>query len=286
MTRLAILADIHGNLPALQAVLDDIQQFNVDQVVVAGDNINMGPFSVEVMECIMGFAVMRGNHEYYLLDYQTERAPAHWHDYTQPPWLNATIPTRWRNVIATLPDALQLRFPDAPNVRVVHGSPRSHWESIFALTPDEEVLPMLEGVEENLVITGHTHLQMDRQVGRWRVINPGPLGMPLDGYYEANYMLLDSTAVGWTPTFRRVAYDITPLLEEFERIGFVETCGATGKMIYEEFASARPRIDPFNRWRRQVYPEQPATMAMTDEFMAIEDKWQYMLPPFRINMDV
>ncbi|MFN8372996.1 MAG: metallophosphoesterase family protein [Anaerolineae bacterium] len=110
MTRLAVLADIHGNLPALEAVLADIQPFNVDQVVVAGDNINMGPYSVEVMERIMGYAVMRGNHEYYLLDHQTPRAPAHWHDYTQPPWLNATIPARWRSVIATLPDALQLRF--------------------------------------------------------------------------------------------------------------------------------------------------------------------------------
>ncbi|MFN8372995.1 MAG: metallophosphoesterase family protein [Anaerolineae bacterium] len=168
----------------------------------------------------------------------------------------------------------------------MHGSPRSHWESIFASTPDEEVLPMLQAVEEDLVITGHTHLQMDRQVGRWRVLNPGPVGMPLDGYYEANYMLLESCADGWTPTFRRVAYDITPLLREFERIGFVEACGATGKMIVEEFASARPRIDPFNRWRRQVYPGQPATMAMADEFMTLDDKWQYMLPPFRINMEI
>ncbi len=286
MTRLAILADIHGNLPALEAVLKDMQQFNVDHVVVAGDNINMGPFSVQVMEHIVGFAVMRGNHELYLLDYQTPRAPAHWHDYTQPPWLSATVPAYWRNVIATLPDTLQLRFPGAPSVRVVHGSPRSHWEPMFVITPEDEMLAMLEGVEENIVIAGHTHLPMERQVGRWQVINPGSVGQPLDGNYDACYMLFDSCADGWRATFRRVPYDIKLLMDEFERVGFVEACGVTGRMIVEEFRDARPRISAFNRWRELTYPGQPATMAMADEFMALDNKWDYMLPAFRINMDI
>jgi len=286
MTRLAILADINGNLPALNAVLADIEKDNVDHIVIAGDNINMGPFSVQVMERIAGFAVIRGNHELYLLDYNTPRAPAHWHDFTQPPWLNAVIPTYWRNVIATMPDTLQLRFSDAPPVRVVHGSPRSHWESIWAHTPDDEVLPMLQNVEESLVIAAHTHIAMDRQIGRWRVLNPGPLGMPLDGNHASHYMLLDGNADGWTPTFRRVNYDLTPLLAEFERIGFVDACGATGRMIVEEFRTARSYIDSFNRWRREAYPDLSGTLAMTDEFMAIEDKWQYTLEPFRVNMDL
>ena len=75
MTRLAVLADIHGNLPALQAVIDDMAQFAVDQVVVAGDSINWGPFSREVLEVIRErrWPVIRGNNELYLLDYDTER---------------------------------------------------------------------------------------------------------------------------------------------------------------------------------------------------------------------
>ena len=84
--KVAALYDIHGNLPALEAVLADVQQHHVDQIVVAGDNINMGPFSVQVLERIRGYAVIRGNHELYLLDHNTPRAPAHWRDYTQPPW--------------------------------------------------------------------------------------------------------------------------------------------------------------------------------------------------------
>jgi predicted phosphodiesterase len=287
MTRLAVLADIHGNLPALEAVIADMQQFDVDHVVVAGDIINMGPYSIQVLERVtsLGWALMRGNHELYLLDHQTPRAPEHWATFTQPPWLNAIIPPRWQNFIATLPDTLQLRFRDAVPVRVVHGSPRSHWDSMSTTTPDEELLPMLEGTVENFVIAGHTHLQMDRQVGRWRVMNPGSAGTPELGVVVADYMLLESCGDSWTPTLRHVEYDMSPLLEEFERIGFIDACGITGMMIVEEFKTARPRIVPFNVWRAEKYPNQLETLEMAHEFLALENKWDYMPPAFRVNMD-
>src|ERR1700720_3129900 len=100
MTRLAILADIHGNLPALEAVIADLARFAVDQVVVAGDVINWGPFSAQVTARIVeaGWAVIRGNNEFYLLDYQTPRAPAAWNDREQwplLPWLRQQLAGRW-----------------------------------------------------------------------------------------------------------------------------------------------------------------------------------------------
>lgn len=87
MTRLAVLADIHGNLPALEAVIEDMAQFAVDHVVVAGDSINVGPFSREVLEVISArnWAVIRGNNGYYVTEYQTPRMPAHWSAFTLPP---------------------------------------------------------------------------------------------------------------------------------------------------------------------------------------------------------
>src|SRR3972149_5518130 len=82
MTRLAILSDLHGNLPALEAVQQDLSRFQVDYVIVAGDVIDRGPFSVQVLERVTreGWAVIRGNAEFYLLDYGTPRAPAEWND--------------------------------------------------------------------------------------------------------------------------------------------------------------------------------------------------------------
>jgi predicted phosphodiesterase len=89
MTRLAVLSDIHGNLPALEAVLADMKPFAVDQVVIAGDVVNWGPFSADVMERVTceNWAIIRGNNEFYLLEYNTPRQPEHWQSYTLLPWL-------------------------------------------------------------------------------------------------------------------------------------------------------------------------------------------------------
>ena len=125
MTRLAVLADIHGNLPALQAVIKDMAQFAVDQVVVAGDSVNWGPFSREVMEVVSagGWAAICGNNELYALDFETPRMPPHWSSFTLPPILREQLGADWLNAIACLPDELCLRFLDAPALRVFHGVP-------------------------------------------------------------------------------------------------------------------------------------------------------------------
>jgi predicted phosphodiesterase len=171
MTRLAILADIHGNLPALEAVLQDLSQFSVDHVIVAGDAIDRGPFSVEVLQRVTreGWAVIRGNAELYLLDYNTPRALADWSDLTLFPLLprlHRQLNGRWLTTIAAWPDTLNLRFPDAPPICVVHGSPRSPRELIYPISTHAEIEDMLADVKETTVITGHTHLAMERQVGR------------------------------------------------------------------------------------------------------------------------
>ncbi|HEX8217763.1 MAG TPA: metallophosphoesterase family protein [Chloroflexia bacterium] len=105
MTRVAVLADIHGNLPALEAVSRDLEQFGVDLVVVAGDLINWGPCSEQVLEFVAErrWPVIRGNHEFYLLDYGTDRAPVAWQDSSQfatLPWLRNQLAGRWQTTIA------------------------------------------------------------------------------------------------------------------------------------------------------------------------------------------
>src|SRR3954468_24520311 len=133
MTRLAVLADIHSNLPALEAVLDDLKQFTVDRIIVAGDVVNWGAFSRQVMERLadLDCAFIRGNNELYLTDWQTPRMPKSWEIFTLPPYTLAQLGNRWMNVISTWPDSLSLRFRDAPAIQVVHGSPRSPFEAML-----------------------------------------------------------------------------------------------------------------------------------------------------------
>ena len=99
-----------------------------------------------------GWAVIRGNNEFYLLDYQTARAPAAWNtlsDFPVLPWLHAQLHGRCQHTIAAWADTLQLRYADAPLIRVVHRSPRSAWEAMHPTDTDETRAPMLAPVRRS-----------------------------------------------------------------------------------------------------------------------------------------
>lgn len=277
MTRVAVLADIHGNLPALEAVIADLAQFKVDHVIVAGDVINWGPFSVEVVERVLaeGWAVIRGNHEYYLLDYGTPRAPAIWSDpdhYSTLPWLRRQLAGRLHARIAAWPDTLTLRPPDAPPLRVVHGSPRNPSEPINPWTPPEELAAIMAGVEEETIVTAHIHMPMDMQFDRWHIVNPSSVGLPLDRTWDASYLILDGDAEGWHPTFRRVPFSNEAVFAEFARQGFVEECGVVGELIIEEFRTADLQIVPYLLWRKAVCPDAPFSREILAQFLALPDR--------------
>lgn len=91
MTKLAVISDIHGNLPALEAVISDLKNFDVDHVIVPGDVISFGPFPRQTAAIVIknGWSVIRGNNEYFLIDYKTPRAPDEWNDPIQ------FAPTAW-----------------------------------------------------------------------------------------------------------------------------------------------------------------------------------------------
>ncbi len=287
MTRLAILADLHGNLPALEAVLADMASLGVDHVVVAGDVINWGPFSAQVTERVLteGWAVIRGNNEFYLLDHDTPRAPAEWNNpaqYPMLPWLKRQMPASQYAQIAAWPDTLSLRFPDAPPLRVSHGTPRSPWEPIYSLMSDDQIIPLLEDVEESTLIVGHTHLPMERRVGRWHILNPGAVGLPLDGDPTASYMLLDSAGDGWRPTFRRVLFDYEPLFHEFERQRFVEECHLVGYLAHKEFQTWRLQLLPFLLWHQAERPTEPLGLDLLNYYTEA-DRWAHTPLAYHVN---
>ena len=277
MTKVAVLADIHGNLPALECVLADLAQFPVDQVVVAGDVINWGPFSAAVAARVLaeGWAVIRGNNEFYLLDHDTPRAPAPWRDpvaFPLLPWLTRQLAGPLHCRIACWPDTISLRPPDAPPLRVVHGSPRSPWEPIFPEATDAELAVLLDGVAETTIIAAHTHIPLDRRVGPWHLLNPGSVGVPILGEQVASYLLLDGDADGWRATFRRVPFDPTPIYAEFARQGFVAECGIIGELVVEEFRTSDLQIVPFHRWRAATCPDAPFDAALLAAFRALPDR--------------
>jgi predicted phosphodiesterase len=284
MTRLAVLSDIHGNLPALEVVLADIEAQQGDQVVIAGDIVNWGPFSAQVMARVTGhdWAIIRGNNEYYLLNYRTPRQPDHWRDYTLLPWLYHQLKGHWHHVIASWPDELTLYFPDAPPMRLFHGMPGNPWRGLHPLMTDTEIETALAGIEETTILAGHTHLPMSRLAGAYHIINPGSVGVPLDGEFTASYVLLDGDSGGWTPTFRRLAFDTTALLEEFARMEFAEHFGIEAQLVIEEFKTARLQLLRFILWHQQHYPATPFSSEALAEFRQ-HDQWAYTPLEYHLN---
>lgn len=281
--RLALIADIHGNLPALEAVVADMQQFAVDQVVVAGDSIN-GPFSQVVLEYIEDkrWSVIRGNSEFYLLDYGTSRARPAWQDksaYPLIPWLCRQIEPRWRKIIAAWPDTLSLHFPNLPAIRVFHGCPDNPWQGLFPTSPQE----IFEHITEPFIIVAHSHLPMAWQTKSHQVLNPGPVGIPTDGIAKASYLLLEGCDGKWKPLFRRVNFDYVSIYDELKRLRFVEECGVIGQLVIDEFRTARMQLMPFNAWRTAVHPGISPNWELLAEFRQA-NIWDYTPMPWHVNI--
>jgi hypothetical protein len=154
--------------------------------------------------------------------------------------------------------------------------------SITPLTPEAEALSKLANVEESTVICGHSHLPMRRHVGRWHILNPGTVGVPLDGLFTAGYMILDGDASGWRPIFRRIPFDYAPLFAEFERQRFAATYGVVGHLVIAEFRTARLQVMPFHDWRKAHHPNEPESLALLNEFSTI-DKWAYTPLEYHLN---
>lgn len=276
MTRLALIADIHANLPALEAVLEDIEQQDVEQIVVLGDLVGRGPYPRQVVERVLqaGWPLIRGNHEYYLLDYDTVRAPASWKTHTMTAWTQAQVGPENLKRMACWPDTLSLRFADAPPVRLFHASPESPFHGFFHHHSDDYLHEKLTGIEEETIVVAHTHLVVDRQVGRWHLLNPGSVGLPLDGIHQARYMLLDGDAHGWRATQRSVPFDYDALFAEIRRTKLVESSGISARIFEHEFRTARPQIIPAHRWLSAHHPNHEMDEAAFEQFCAI-NPWPY-----------
>lgn len=185
----AVLYDIHGNLPALDAVLADLEQYAPDAVVIGGDALS-GPFPVETLarlQDLPGVLFVRGN---------ADRAVVEAFDSVMDPtrdpmdsWTGTQLDRPARDAVATWPEAVVLEVEGLGAVRFCHASPRSDVEVLTVRTPEGRLLAALNGVPERVVVCGHTHMPFDRSVGRTRVTNAGSVGMPY-GDPGAHWLLL------------------------------------------------------------------------------------------------
>jgi predicted phosphodiesterase len=208
LMRVAVLADIHGNLPALEAVLAEIEAEAVDAIVLNGDLAD-GPMPAQTLdrlEALGGRAVwVRGNTDRDLADafdgsYRptglATNAPPEWFA-----WCAARLERRHRDRLAGLPLSAALDVDGLGPVRFCHGTARDDNEFILVDSPVQQYQDAFTGVTEPTVVLGHTHMPFDRLAGGRRFVNPGSVGMAY-GHDGAAWALL-----GPDVTLRRTAYD-------------------------------------------------------------------------------
>ncbi len=235
--RLAVLSDIHGNLAALQAVLADLEAAGgADQVWVLGDLAAFGPEPVACLRAIRALPeektrVIQGNTDRYVV---TGARPSHQKPTAESwPQLVAGMIARDRNFewtaqqlsgedaeyLAGLGGDLAVEAPGYGWVVGFHAAPGDDEMVLLPDTPDDAILDALLDREGRLAFGGHTHLPMDRDLGSWRMVNPGSVGLPFDGDQRAAYALVTFEGGRADVAMRRVAYDVEGVIARLEEVG-------------------------------------------------------------------
>lgn len=233
--RLAVLADIHGNLPALQAVLDDLTNTPVDGYLLAGDYFAC-PFSAETTRLIAGLPgwKIHGNGELYFRRARAGDHPPAWNTARQFQmfrWQMSTFTSEDWDLIDSLPEQLVIQPPGADSIRLVHGSHHSPFQGVHPERADSVLPAVWKETEEAVFICGHTHEPwIVEQDGRL-ALNPGAVCGPLDGYVGAEYALLNWDGKRWQAKLCRVKYDINQVRQAFLDSGMMAATGALARCL-------------------------------------------------------
>ncbi len=209
--KLAVIADVHSNLPALKAVLKDIGS---KEILSLGDVVGYNPFPKETIEVFMKRSIkgVRGNHDQAALDMNIGR-------FNQAAakavlWTSKTLDETKKNYLSSLPTTMKMG-----GVSAVHGSPRNPlYEYVYSEYPND-ILKTFLG-ESQILLLAHTHVPFIKNVEGRLILNPGSVGQPRDGDPRASYALLDVDSK--KAEIKRVEYDIEIVAEGIEKTNLPE----------------------------------------------------------------
>jgi putative phosphoesterase len=257
--RIAFLADIHSNLPALEAVRADLQVTTPDVVYVGGDQINRCPWLNEVMELINaeGWPAISGNHELLVRHLSKAEHNQVFEDrrrFADLWWTVANLKPQHLAEIEALPAERLIEVEGAPTILLLHGLKENPFEGLTPDMSDEQIKMKIANIDEPVIVTAHTHRPLDRVIGNQQVFNPGSVGMPYNGDPRAHYGLLDWDGVRWQPTFRRIAYDLSVVREAFDRLGLFRAYGPLGPLYWQTIETGDPWVSDFQVWLRDQPP--------------------------------
>ena len=210
---IGLISDVHGNLPALEAVLDDMPE--VDAYVNTGDVIGYNPYPSECVEAVRerGMSTVQGNHDRAVggdtsFGFHSDAGRA-------VEWTQKHLDEEKLDWLDGLPHELETRF-DGTRVKVAHGAPGEPDRYIY---PRDFSPSLLSG--EDVLVLGHTHVQAKREFDEGVVVNPGSVGQPRDEDPRAGYALLEEEDA--SVELRRIEYPVSEVQDEIRRTGLPES---------------------------------------------------------------
>jgi len=272
MRSIAVLSDVHGNMPALEAVLADIHECAPDEVLVGGDLVGRGPEGSKVAKRIreLGWMCVRGNHEDYLLGFRHRRVPEPWlhtEEWAASRWMAAELDDEDVAYLEALPLSVKPRI--AKELLLVHGSPRSNDEGLGPWCSESFLEDCIASLDERVLVCAHTHRPLLRRFDSGLIANVGAVGLPFNRDRRAQYAILREDAGEWSVDFRRVDYDLDRTMAIYETSGFLAAGGITARLLAMELEHAAPFLVPFMKWAEAK--GRPARISEIDSFLDFYD---------------
>lgn len=251
MTRVAVLADIHGNMPAFEAVITDIATQQIDEVLVGGDLVGRGPQGSRVIGRVreLGWPSVRGNHEDYLLTFRRGEVPSDWleaDEWSASRWMADDLSDDDVRFMEDLP--FSLRSHSLPQIHLFHASPRSNNDGIGPWTSRSGIKQHFDSVDESVLVCAHTHRPLHERFDNGHVINVGSVGLPFNQDHRAQYVVFELVDGEVDFQFRQVEYDLREILAIYDSSGFLDAGGVTARLLILELENAQPYLVPFLQW--------------------------------------
>lgn len=231
--KLAIISDIHGNIEALDCILEELNKEEIDKIVVLGDICNELPNGNEVIERLkqINAFVLKGNKEEYFLDY--EKYKYNWENiqFKNTIFMCNQLSEENKEFIRKLP--FQLIF-NIENVRIkcVHGSPESTYELLYE-HEEEKLDKYTKSLEEDILVFGHIHDPIwVKQINGKTVINAGCAGASVFNIGQAEYVILDIKNGKYNIESRKVTYSLEKLKENIIKSGMAQNERTFINLVY------------------------------------------------------
>lgn len=253
--KLAVLSDVHGNVPALDAVIEDLAGWEPDEVIVNGDLINRGPYSRTCLRRVQAAFprahLIQGNHESFVLacagsrrEPGSPRFDLERFAYWTVDQMGATL-----SEVKAWPDHLDLDGLDGGTVHITHGTRLGNRDGIHPETEPHE-LPGKLGDPRDLFITSHTHRPLVRRFNGTLVVNVGSVGSPFDRDPRPSYGRFTFSRGRWQAEIVRLDYDGERAIRDYEESGFLQLGGPLARVMQTELQLSRGLMGP---WMRRYY---------------------------------